>query len=253
MVIKDGAKMSKSKGNVVDPDDMIDQYGADTVRLFCLFAAPPEKDLDWSDKGVEGAARFLNRLWRLVYDHHKELASVESYRGESQLGSASRQLYRKTHQTIKKVTEDIEDRFHFNTAISAVMELVNLTYQLKDAIIKEKNGLRVLKRSIESAVILISPMVPHITEELWRTLGYEESIVLAPWPTWDEEATKEEQLLIVVQVNGKLRSRIYVSPSANQEEIKKIALEDERVQSFIGGKPVRKVIVVPRRLVNIVV
>ncbi len=253
MVIKDGAKMSKSKGNVVDPDEMIEQYGADTVRLFCLFAAPPEKDLEWSDQGVEGAARFLNRLWRLVYEHLGDIEKVKPFDGKTELSGDSRRLHRKTHQTIKKVTEDIRDRFHFNTAISAVMELVNLTYQIKDTVLKEKNGREVLREALESAIVLISPMVPHITEELWRTLGYEESIVLASWPTWDEEAVKEEQLLIVVQVNGKLRSRIYVSPSADQEEIKKIALEDERIKNFVGEKPVKKVIVVPGRLVNIVI
>ena len=253
MVIKDGAKMSKSKGNVVDPDEMIEQYGADTVRLFCLFAAPPEKDLDWSEQGVEGAARFLNRLWRLVYEHHESISRVNSYSGKTPPGDASRKLHRKTHQTIKKVTEDIKERFHFNTAISAVMELVNLIYQVKDDVLKEEKGLEVLREAIESAIILISPMVPHITEELWRVLGHESSIVLTSWPTWDEEAVKEEQLLIVVQVNGKLRSRIYVSPSADQEEIKRIALEDERIRKFVGEKPVKKVIVVPGRLVNIVV
>ncbi len=253
MVIKDGAKMSKSKGNVVDPDEMIEQYGADTVRLFCLFAAPPEKDLEWSEQGVEGAARFLNRLWRLVYDHREDLTSVSSFDGKGDLRETSRKLHRKTHQTIKKVTEDIKDRFHFNTAISAVMELVNLIYQVKENVLKEPNGREVLREAIESAIILISPMVPHITEELWRVLGHEKSIVLASWPGWDEEAVKEEKLLIVVQVNGKLRSRIYVSPSEDQEEIKKIALEDERIKNFVGEKPIRKVIVVPGRLVNIVV
>ncbi len=253
MVIKDGAKMSKSKGNVVDPDEMIEEYGADTVRLFCLFAAPPEKDLEWSEQGVEGAARFLNRLWRLVYDHRHDLAKAKPFDGKAQLGEASRKLHRKTHQTIKKVTEDISDRFHFNTAISAVMELVNLVYQVKEDILKEDHGKEILREAVEAAVILISPMVPHITEELWKVLGHERSIVLAPWPTWDEEAVKEEQLLIVVQVNGKLRSRIYVSPSASREEIEKIAMADERIKNFVGEKPVKKVIIVPGRLVNIVV
>ncbi len=253
MVIKDGAKMSKSKGNVVDPDEMIEQYGADTVRLFCLFAAPPEKDLEWSEQGVEGAARFLNRLWRLVFEHHNDVGKVKPWDGETEFSGDSGKLHRKTHQTIKKVTEDIRDRFHFNTAISAVMELVNLIYQVKDNVIKEQNGLVALREAIESAIVLISPMVPHITEELWRVLGNEESIVLTSWPKWDEDAVKEEKLLIVVQVNGKLRSRIHVSPSAGQEEIKEIALQDERIRKFVGEKPIKKVIVVPKRLVNIVV
>ena len=253
MVIKDGAKMSKSKGNVVDPDEMIEQYGADTVRLFCLFAAPPEKDLEWSEQGVEGAARFLNRLWRLVFEHHNDVGKVKPWDGETEFSGDSGKLHRKTHQTIKKVTEDIRDRFHFNTAISAVMELVNLIYQVKDNVIKEQNGLVALREAIESAIVLISPMVPHITEELWRVLGHKESIVLTSWPKWDEDAVKEEKLLIVVQVNGKLRSRIHVSPSAGQEEIKEIALQDERIRKFVGEKPIKKVIVVPKRLVNIVV
>lgn len=253
MVIKDGAKMSKSKGNVVDPDEMVSEYGADTVRLFCLFAAPPERDLEWSEQGVEGAARFLNRLWRLVYDHHEDLLKSHPYDGKRKLKGLSRELHRKTHQTIKKVTEDIEQRFHFNTAISAVMELVNLIYQVKEEVCNDPSGLDVLREAIESAILLISPMVPHMAEELWNNLGHESSVVYASWPDWDSEAMVEDQLLIVVQVNGKLRSKIHVSPDANQEEVKQAVLKDDRVKSFLGDKPVRKMIVVPRRLVNIVV
>jgi leucyl-tRNA synthetase len=246
--------MSKSKGNVVDPGELVQRYGADTVRLFCLFASPPEKDLEWSDRGVEGSARFLSRLWRLVYEEHENLRQVSSYDGSESLEEDLRAVHRKTHQTIKKVSEDIEQRFHFNTAISAVMELVNAIYQYRS----EHDGcdpqaFSVLRSAVKTAVVLISPMVPHIADEMWEALGHEKSVVYESWPRWDEEAAAEEEQLIVVQVNGKLRNRIYVSPSASREEIKEAALADERIKQFIGGKPVRKVVVIPGRLVNVVV
>jgi leucyl-tRNA synthetase len=246
-------KMSKSKGNVVDPGKLVERYGADTVRLFCLFASPPEKDLEWSDRGVEGSARFLNRLWRLVHEEHQRLQGVSPYDGRVALDGELRQLYRKTHQTIKKVTEDIEQRFHFNTAISAVMELVNTIYHMRSDDRHGPEALPVLRLAVETALLLISPMVPHIADEMWDILGHQKSVAREPWPQWDEEAVVEEKQLIVVQVNGKLRNRIYVSPSAANEEIQQTALADERVKMFIGDKPVRKVVVVPGRLVNVVV
>jgi leucyl-tRNA synthetase len=246
-------KMSKSKGNVVDPGDLVESYGADTVRLFCLFASPPEKDLEWSDRGVEGSARFLNRLWRLVYEEHRELRGVAPYDGSRPLDGELRSLHRKAHQTIKKVTEDIEQRFHFNTAISAVMELVNVIYQFRSNDHQDSEALDVLRSAVETAVVLISPMVPHIADEMWETLGHQRSVVQEPWPQWDEGAIREEEQLIVVQVNGKLRNRVYVSQSASDEEMREAALADERIQKFIGDKPVRKVVVVPGRLVNVVV
>jgi leucyl-tRNA synthetase len=246
-------KMSKSKGNVVDPGDLVARYGADTVRLFCLFASPPEKDLEWSDRGVEGSARFLNRLWRLVYEEHQKLNGVSSYDGSGPLEGELRALHRKTHQTIKKVTEDIEERFHFNTAISAVMELVNAIYQFRANDHRGSEALPVLRLAVETALVLISPMVPHIAEEMWQALGQERSVVREDWPQWDEEALIEEKQLIVVQVNGKLRNKIYVAPSATNEEVQEAALTDERIKKFIYGKPVRKVVVVPGRLVNVVV
>jgi leucyl-tRNA synthetase len=247
-------KMSKSKGNVVDPGELVQRYGADTVRLFCLFASPPEKDLEWSDRGVEGSARFLSRLWRLVYEEHEKLREVSAYDGSESLEEDLRAVHRKTHQTIKKVTEDIEQRFHFNTAISAVMELVNAIYHYRS----EHNGydpqaFSVLRSAVNTAIVLVSPMVPHIADEMWEALGHKKSVVHEPWPRWDEEAAAEEEQLIVVQVNGRLRNRIHVSPSASREEIKEAALADERIKKFIGGKPVRKVVVVPGRLVNVVV
>jgi leucyl-tRNA synthetase len=246
-------KMSKSKGNVVDPGDLIERFGADTVRLFCLFASPPEKDLEWSDRGVEGSARFLNRLWRLVYDEHEQLRSVSPCDSSEPLTGELRALHRKTHQTIKRVTDDIEQRFHFNTAISAVMELVNAIYQFRSENGHGPEAFPVLRLAVDTAVVLISPMVPHLAEELWQALGHERRVVQEPWPEWDEEAASEEMQLIVVQVNGRLRSRIYVSPSASNEELEKAALSDERINTFIGDKPVRKVVVVPGRLVNVVV
>jgi len=246
-------KMSKSKGNVVDPGDLVERYGADTVRLFCLFASPPEKDLEWSDRGVEGSARFLNRLWRLIYEEHGKLLGASPYTGSEPLESELRPLHRKTHQTIKKVTDDIEQRFHFNTAISAVMELVNAIYQFRSDGSYGAEALSVLRFAAETAIVLISPMVPHVADEMWQALGHEKSVIQEPWPQWDERAAVEEEQLVVVQVNGKLRNRIYVSPSASSEEIQEAALADDRIKTFVGDKPIRKVVVVPGKLVNVVV
>ncbi|SMC24877.1 leucyl-tRNA synthetase [Desulfacinum hydrothermale DSM 13146] len=253
MVIKDGAKMSKSKGNVVDPDDMIRAYGADTVRLFCLFAAPPEKELEWSDQGVEGASRFLGRVWRLVHDNLEGLQAAAPYDGRAEVGSTLQALHRKTHQTIKKVTEDIEQRFHFNTAIAAIMELVNQIYAVQDKASQDPAYWPVMREAVETVVVLLSPMAPHIAEELWERLGRRPSIAKVPWPTWREESLKAEEILIVVQVNGKLRGRLTVPADVTNEDLEKAALADPKVQSFIEGKTVRKVIVVPKKLVNIVV
>lgn len=253
MVIKDGSKMSKSKGNVVDPDEMIQAYGADTVRLFCLFAAPPEKDLEWNDQGVEGSFRFLSRVWRMVSDNEQSLLSVSAYSGSGELSKALSDLHRKTHQTMKKVTEDIRDRFHFNTAIASVMELVNQIYQVLESPPKEEALWPVVKEAAETVILLISPIVPHIAEELWRALGHTTSVMTAPWPRWREESLQAEEIVIVVQVNGKLRSRIMASPDASQDELQAAALQDGRIQDFIAGKPVKKVIVIPGKLINIVI
>lgn len=252
MVIKDGFKMSKSKGNVVDPDQMIKAYGADTVRLFCLFASPPEKDLEWSDQGVEGSFRFLSRMWRIVSENLDGLTSAKPYSG-SEISQPLSQLRRKTHQTIKKVTEDIRDRFHFNTAIAAIMELVNQIYQVLESKPKDAALWPVVREATETVVALSSPMVPHIADELWRVLGHEELLLETPWPKWDEQAIAAEEVLIVVQINGKLRSRITVSADATSKELETASLQDARVREFIGGKPVKKVIVVPGKLINIVI
>ena len=253
MVIKDGFKMSKSKGNVVDPDEMIQAYGADTVRLFCLFASPPEKDLDWSDQGVEGSFRFLSRIWRLVAENLPALKSVAPCAGGSPLTKDLAQLRRKTHQTIKKVTEDIRERFHFNTAIAAIMELVNQIYQVLDSRPADPSLWPVVREAVEAAIVVSSPMVPFISEELWRILGHEELLLKTPWPKWDDQALKAEQMLIVVQINGKLRSKITVPADATDKELEDISLKDSRIRDFIGANQVRKVVVVPRKLINIVV
>ena len=248
-------KMSKSKRNVVDPQRLIEDYGADTVRMFCLFAAPPERDLEWSQQGVEGAYRFLNRIWRLVADNMEEIKDVEPYQGEGDdLPEDLRKLLRKTHWTIKKVTNDIEQRFHFNTAISAVMELVNEINQFLATSRKlDQNAWAVVRGAVEATVILLSPVVPHITEELWHGLGHQESLANIPWPSYSEKALEEEKRLIVLQVNGKVRSRIEVPASFNEGEIERAALADERVQKYVGDKEIKKVYVVKKKLVNVVV
>ncbi|RLB15872.1 MAG: leucine--tRNA ligase [Deltaproteobacteria bacterium] len=248
-------KMSKSKKNVVDPQALIDGYGADTVRMFCLFASPPEKDLEWSDQGVDGAYRFLNRVWRLVVDNLDHIRTVSAFKGDGDLPDDLRKIHRKVHQTIKKVTSDIEDRFHFNTAISAIMELVNEVYQYLGL---EKNRERyehanqVLREAVETIIILLSPVVPHIAEELWQMIGREETILKTPWPAHREDALSVESKLVVLQVNGKVRSRIEVPVTLGDEDLEKAALADERVQRFLEGKPVKKVIVVKGKLVNVV-
>jgi leucyl-tRNA synthetase len=247
-------KMSKSKKNVVDPEDLIGQYGADTVRMFCLFASPPEKDLEWSDQGVEGSYRFLNRVWRLIVDHLDNLTRVSTYEGVGLLSPQLKALNRKTHQTIKKVTSDIEDRFHFNTAIAAVMELVNEINQfLNNEGEKDDIAWSMVREAAEAAVILLSPVVPHISEELWHLLGHDQSLLTIPWPNYREEALEVEKRLVVLQVNGKVRSRIEVPASSTEKEIEAEALADERVQRFIKEKPIKKVIVVQKKLVNVVV
>jgi leucyl-tRNA synthetase len=256
MVIKDGAKMSKSKGNVVDPNYLIGKYGADTSRLFSLFAAPPEKDLEWSDKGVEGANRFLNRLWGVVYKYRESCPSSVSVKEESNFplritgnGHAS-QLLRKTHQTIKKVTIDIEREYHFNTAIAGLMELLNEMTLFEP---RSDEDWVIFKFSTEKMLLLLSPFSPHIAEELWEAIGNKPSIFEQRWPDWDEEATKEETIELVVQINGKLRSKIMISLGISEDEIKRIALEDQKIRKIVGNKTIKKVIVVKGKLVNIVI
>ncbi|MDP6179522.1 MAG: leucine--tRNA ligase, partial [Desulfatiglandales bacterium] len=254
VIIGNTVKMSKSIKNVVDPEELINHYGADTVRMFCLFTSPPERDLEWSEQGVEGSFRFLNRVWRLVGDHLKEFSGVSPYEGKEPLSGHLKNLHQKTHQTIKKVTDDIEDRFHFNTAISAVMELINEVNRfLKSDQDKAPLAWSLVKEAVEATVVLLFPVVPHITEELWSMLGHDETLINKPWPTYRVEALEVEKRLIVLQVNSKVRSRVEVPASYNQREIEAEALKNERVQQFVGEKPIKKVIVVKNKLVNIVV
>jgi leucyl-tRNA synthetase len=253
MVIKDGSKMSKSKGNVVDPDALIRQYGADTVRLFCLFAAPPERDLDWSDQGVEGSYRFLNRVWNLVLENLEYLPAPAATPDLAALAGENRSLYIKLNQTVKKVTEDIEDRFHFNTAISAIMELVNALYLFRGEGLKDPLRRSVFAQTLETLLVLLSPMVPHLGEELWEILGRKTSAQDQPWPSWDPGALSEENRVLVVQVNGKVRSRLTAKVSAPEEEIRQQALADPRVQEWLQGKEIVKMVVVRNKLVNIVI
>jgi len=244
-------KMSKSKKNVIDPNLLLDRYGADTTRLFCLFAAPPERDLEWSEQGVEGGHRFLNRVWRLFAAWEDAVRDVSPSKGDG-LTDDLRNLYRKTHGTIKKVTNDIEERFHFNTAISAVMELVNEMNAMEPGNPTPETA-AVMKLAMETVIKLLSPMVPHFAEELWRAAGHDESVLPTPWPGYDEAALKTDEILIVVQVNGKLRGRFTIDADADEAAVKERALADEQVRKFIEGKTIKKVIVVRNKLVNIVV
>jgi leucyl-tRNA synthetase len=247
-------KMSKSKHNVVDPDEMIRKYGADTTRLFILFAAPPDRDLDWNDQGIEGCYRFLNRVWRMARRIVARTADLP--RDPAQLAAASGAalaLRRKTHQTIRKVTEDIQERFHFNTAVAAIMELINVLYQFAVEEVDDAPTLQALREASETAALLLSPFTPHLAEELWRQHGHAQSILREAWPSYDATLTQEEEITVVVQVNGRVRSRLTVPASLAEDELRQAALAHERIQEWLAGKTVRNVIVVPQRLVNIVV
>jgi len=252
MVVKDGAKMSKSKGNVVDPDEMIRRFGADATRLFMLFAAPPEKDLDWKESGVEGASRFLNRVWRFIHTHATEIRAAGRLAPVSDAGRAFRRVI---HETIHRVTPDIERDFHFNTAISAVMELVNALLEFERVsldVVARGERAALLREAVEATLLLLGPVCPHITEELWAALGNSTSLFKAPWPSADPDALRREEIQIVVQVDGKVRSRITVEVHASEAEVREKALADEKVRQWLDGRQVAKVVVVPGRLVNIV-
>jgi len=289
MVIKDGAKMSKSKGNVVDPDDLIRTFGADTARLFSLFAAPPEKDLDWNDHGVEGASRFLNRVWRFVLQHAEEVKTASSVyappaaalgvaprpmsefdaravapaRSGGAVGggetpsptSEGKALRRTIHETIQRVTEDIERDFHFNTAISAIMELVNALYAFEAAprdrmAAGERAAL--LREGVEAVLLLLGPISPHVTEELWEHLGHTQSVFKQAWPTPDPAALTRQEVTVVLQVDGKVRSRLTLEIDAAEARVQGLALADDKVRSWLQGRQVERVVVVPNRLVNVV-
>ncbi len=255
MVIKDGSKMSKSKGNVVDPNDLIHEYGADTVRLFSLFAAPPERDLEWNAQGVEGAFRFLNRIYRYVMGHQELLTQAGD--GKIEIQSTSDQaLHRKTHQTIQRVTLNIENNFHFNTAISGIMELFNTLTSLApmdNEQPEDKVSPPLIHEAVRAILLLLSPMVPHFCAELWQQIGSPQPLALEQWPALDPEAAKEDEITVVIQVNGKMRARLLVAADTNDEIIKEMALNDGNIQKIIMAKPVKKVIIVQKKLVNIVI
>jgi len=242
-------KMSKSKKNVVDPERLVRTYGADTARLFSLFAAPPEKDLDWNEEGVEGASRFLRRVWRLVAENHEWLRATAPFAG-GELDGADRGLRRKAHETVKKVTENIEDRFHFNTAIAAAMELVN---ELGSFEPKGDRGRRVFREAVDALVKLLAPMVPHVAEELWQELGNATALAETAWPSWDEAALVRDAILIVVQVSGKVRGRLEVPTDATEDQVRAAALADAQVARHLEGKTLVKAVYVPGRLLNLVV
>ncbi|MCX8027048.1 MAG: leucine--tRNA ligase [Thermodesulfovibrionales bacterium] len=240
-------KMSKSKKNVVDPNDLLDKYGADTIRLFSLFAAPPEKDLEWSQQGVEGAFRFLNKVWVLVYRYKM---SKQEMKDSDITNDIDTELIRKMHQCIKKVTTDIERDFHFNTAISAMMEFVNLLSSVEP---NDKKTYNTIETCLKNLILLLSPFAPHISEELWHQMGEQRSVSLSPWPTWDEALTLEDEVELVIQVNGKLRAKIMIPANTPDDKIKELAINNPNVLKFISGKTVRKTIIVGGRLVNVVV
>jgi len=250
MVLKDGSKMSKTKGNVVSPEEIIKTYGADTARLFILFAAPPERDLEWSDQGVEGSYRFLNRVWRIVTECMEMIQDVNLPETFAELDPEARELRYRTHAAIKKVSEDVGERFNFNTAISAIMELSNSINSYRN---QDELDLPVLKEAIEAMLLLLSPFSPHIAEELWQYCGHQTSIYSQSWPEWDESALVKDEVEIALQVLGKVRDRVMVPSEISKEELEKIALANERVQEFSQSKQVVKVIVVPGKLVNVVV
>ncbi len=248
MVLNNGAKMSKSKGNTVDPQALIDEYGADTVRVFMMFAAPPEQALEWSDDGVAGAFRFLKRFWHAVNEHAG--AGGPSALDPAELNATQKDLRRKTHQTIAKISDDLGRRQSFNTAVAAIMELLNAVTRFDD---HSAAGRAVVQEALEAAVLMLSPMAPHVCHELWQVLGHKSVLIDQPWPRADEGALEMDRIELVVQVNGKLRGRISVAPDEDRDAIGQLALDDPNVQRFVAGKAVRKTIVVPGRLVNIVV
>ncbi len=254
MVIKDGFKMSKSRGNIVDPDDLINQYGADTARLFSLFAAPPEKDLDWNEEGVEGSFRFLKRVWYKVGEFlESSSGNIQASLSLDQMNESEKKLYRKMHQTIKKVTLDFENAYHFNTAISAIMELVNEIYSFDATTTEHKQDHAVVGESLKTVVILLSPFCPHICEELWEILGQKGSVGEIVWPGWDEKVLQEDTLEIVIQINGKVRSRLTVEASIETADLEAKIRQDEKIQKYVGSGSIRKFIHVPKKLVNLIV
>ncbi len=250
MVLKDGAKMSKSKGNTVDPQGIINQYGADTARLFMMYAAPPEQSLEWSDSGVEGQYKFLKHLWKVVFEHI-EAGGVAALEPE-QLDKDAKKLRHKLHRTIASVADDIGRRHTFNTAIAKVRELLNMMEKMSGSLDKSEQGRALKQNVLENVLLMLSPIIPHITHQLWRELGHTSALVDELWPEVDESALVEDSIQYVVQVNGKLRDKLEVAADTDREIIEKLAIETAGAVRNIEGKTIRKVIVVPGKLVNIV-
>jgi leucyl-tRNA synthetase len=254
MVLKDGAKMSKSKGNLVGAIDMAEKYGCDTARMYTLFAAPPEKDLEWSEQGIEGCSRFLNRVFRLVERHAAELAVVST----ASLGGAAfsaptakeKALRRKTHQTLRRVTQDFEARWHFNTSVALIMELVN-ALQAAEPLAQDARP-EVAKEALECLTLLLAPMAPHLAEELWQMLGHADALDVARWPEFIPQLAEEEQVEIVFQINGRVRGKLLVDSGLNENELMELAMADERIGGLLRGAQMVKRVVVPNKLVNIV-
>ena len=252
MVLKDGNKMSKSKGNTVDPQQLIDRFGADTVRLFIMFASPPEQSLDWSDAGVEGAHRFLKRLWKAIYNH--TISNTGDNQGTvpdtESLNENQKAMRLKLHQTIKKVSDDYGRRLTFNTAIAANMELLNWVSKFDD---QSPTGQAIRQETYESMVLMLSPIIPHLCHQLWQELGQDSVIIDHPWPQVDEAALVRESIEMVIQVNGKLRGKMQVSVETDKAGCEAMAINNENVQRYIKDRPVKKIIVVAKKLVNIVI
>ncbi|MBO7673017.1 class I tRNA ligase family protein, partial [bacterium] len=251
MVLKDGSKMSKSKGNTVDPDEIFENYGADTARLFILSDSPPARDFDWSDAGVEGCYKFLNRVWRLIASNAEDISL--DYKLNFPLKKTNDDMVRKVHIAMKGITGDIQNEFQFNTVISKYRELVNAIYEWRGTKELDEEDKNVLSFAIISLIKLMSPVAVHLTEEAWHELGGKTSIHDEPWCKWDENLAKSSSITLVVQVNGKVRDKIEVDESLSDEELKQIALQCQKVKEFTNGKEIVKTIVVPKKLVNIVV
>ncbi len=247
MVLKDGAKMSKSKGNTVDPQGLIDRYGADTVRLFTMQAAPPDQSLEWSDSAVEGASRFLKRLWKRVGEH-VAAGPASALRGDA-LNDAQKGLRLQVHATLAKVNDDMGRRYTFNNVVSANMELLNEIYKFADT---SAQGRAVMQEALEAVVLMLSPIVPHITHTLWHALGHQGAVVYCAWPVCDESALVQEQITLVVQVNGKVRGKINVAANSARSDIEALVLSEPNVRKHVQDRPVKKFIVVPGKLVNVV-
>jgi leucyl-tRNA synthetase len=251
MVHRDGEVMSKSKGNTIAPDDVIARYGADTLRLYILFAAPPELAMEWSESGIEGPHRFLQRVWRLVDRHAEALAKEPRGPLGAEPSPAAKDLRRKVHQTIDKVTRDVEERIQLNTAVAALMELVNEIYRL-EAEVQSGPGRSVLREALETLVLLLNPFTPHVCEEMCARLGHEGGLVRAAWPAFDAGAAREDSVELAVQVNGKVRGRVVVPAGAGEDVVRERALAEPRVAEHLQGKQIVKFVVVPGRLVSVV-